>query len=159
MLSHRQLFLQFMGLPSLNPVGLEISSSRGIYLYGPDGKDYIDLVSGVSVSNLGHQHPDIVKAVQDQAEKYMHLMVYGDLIQSPQVELARTLAMNLPSSLDNGVCRQYLVDATHSNIWNDRDGCELKMVRETPIVKANALDMGFELANNAVTLLELVPGG
>jgi len=71
----------------------------------------------------------------------------------------RLSAMNLPSSLDNGVCRQYLVDATHSNIWNDRDGCELKMVRETPIVKANALDMGFELANNAVTLLELVPGG
>jgi len=101
MLSHRQLFLQFMGLPSLNPIGLEISSSRGIYLYGPDGKDYIDLVSGVSVSNLGHQHPDIVKAVQDQAEKYMHLMVYGDLIQSPQVELARTLAMNLPPSLNS----------------------------------------------------------
>ena len=92
----RQQFFEYMGLPSLQPLGVEISSARGIFLYGPGGKDYIDLVSGVSVSNLGHQHPEIVKAVQEQAGRYMHVMVYGDLIQSPQVELAEMLARLLP---------------------------------------------------------------
>jgi acetylornithine/succinyldiaminopimelate/putrescine aminotransferase len=80
-------------------MGLEISSAKGIYLYGPGGKDYIDLVSGVTVSNLGHQHPEIIRAVKDQADQYMHLMVYGELIQSPQVHLAKALAGVLPPQL------------------------------------------------------------
>lgn len=101
MLSRRQLFFEYLGLPSLQPLAVEISSARGIYLYGPDGKDYIDLVSGVTVSNLGHQHRDIVQAVKDQAERYMHLMVYGDLIQSPQVKLAESLAACLPENLQS----------------------------------------------------------
>lgn len=99
MKGQRQLFFEFLGLPSLKPLGLEICSASGIFLYSPDGKDYIDLVSGVSVSNLGHQNPEIIKAVQDQAGRYMHLMVYGDLIQSPQVELAEMIAGLLPSPL------------------------------------------------------------
>jgi acetylornithine/succinyldiaminopimelate/putrescine aminotransferase len=97
----RQLFFEYLGLPSLQPLGIEVSSAKGVFLFGPDGKDYIDLVSGVSVSNLGHQNPYIVKAVQDQAEKYMHVMVYGDLIQSPQVELAEMLAKLLPANLNS----------------------------------------------------------
>lgn len=97
--TQRQLFFEYLGLPSQQPLGVEISFARGIYLYGPDGKDYIDLVSGVSVSNLGHQHPEIVQAVKDQAERHMHLMVYGDLIQSPQVGLAEVLASLLPENL------------------------------------------------------------
>ncbi len=99
MSSQRQLFYEYLGLPSSRPLGLEISSARGIYLYGPDGKDYIDMVSGVTVSNLGHQHPDIIRAVKDQVDRYMHLMVYGDLIQSPQVQLAEALAGILPPQL------------------------------------------------------------
>lgn len=99
MLSSRQLFFEFLGLPSLNPAGIEISSAKGIYLYGPDGKDYIDLISGVTVSNLGHQHPGIVDAVREQASNYMHLMVYGEFIQSPQVLLAEKLASVLPDNL------------------------------------------------------------
>jgi len=95
----REMFYNYLGLPSLKPMGLEISSARGIFMFGPHGEDYIDLVSGVSVSNLGHQNPEIVKAVQDQAGSHMHLMVYGDLIQAPQVELAEMLAGQLPSSL------------------------------------------------------------
>jgi acetylornithine/succinyldiaminopimelate/putrescine aminotransferase len=97
--SQRQLFYEYLGLPSSRPLGLEISSARGIYLYGPDGKEYIDLVSGVAVSNLGHQHPEIIKAVKDQVDRYMHLMVYGELIQSPQVQLAEALAGVLPPQL------------------------------------------------------------
>jgi acetylornithine/succinyldiaminopimelate/putrescine aminotransferase len=97
--TQRQLFFEYLGLPSSRPLGLEISSAKGIFLYAPDGKDYIDLVSGVAVSNLGHQHPDIIRAVKDQADLYMHLMVYGEFIQSPQVHLAEALAELLPSQL------------------------------------------------------------
>jgi acetylornithine/succinyldiaminopimelate/putrescine aminotransferase len=88
-----------MGLPSAKPLAIEIERARGVFLYGPEGKDYIDLVAGVTVSNLGHQHPEIVAAVKKQADEYMHLMVYGDLIQSPQVLLAEKLASFLPPSL------------------------------------------------------------
>jgi acetylornithine/succinyldiaminopimelate/putrescine aminotransferase len=99
--SHRQLFFEYLGLPSSRPLGLEISSALGIYLFSPDGKKYIDLVSGVAVSNLGHQHPEIIQAVKDQTDRYMHLMVYGELIQSPQVKLAATLAGVLPPQLQS----------------------------------------------------------
>jgi acetylornithine/succinyldiaminopimelate/putrescine aminotransferase len=101
MLSDRQLFFEYLGLPSFQPLGIEISSARGIYMFGPDGKEYIDLVSGVAVSNLGHQHPEIISAVREQAEKFMHLMVYGDLVQSPQVRLAEMLASLLPPELSS----------------------------------------------------------
>jgi acetylornithine/N-succinyldiaminopimelate aminotransferase len=80
---------------------LEISSARGIYMYGPDGKKYIDLISGVSVSNTGHCHPKVVEAVKNQADSYMHLMVYGEIIQSPQVKFAERLAGILPPDLNN----------------------------------------------------------
>lgn len=66
-----------------------------------DGKKYLDLISGISVSNLGHGHPKIIEAVKAQAEKHMHLLVYGELVQSPQVELATLLAKQLPETLDN----------------------------------------------------------
>lgn len=80
---------------------LEISLASGVYMYSPDGTKYLDLISGVSVSNAGHCHPDVVKAVQEQAATYMHLMVYGEVIQSPQVKYAERLAGLLPSSLSN----------------------------------------------------------
>ena len=79
---------------------LEIQSASGIYMYEPGGKEFIDLISGVSVSYLGHSHPEIIQAVKDQADKYLHLMVYGEFIQSPQVEYAELLCKNLPENLD-----------------------------------------------------------
>nr|NQU89814.1 aspartate aminotransferase family protein [Bacteroidota bacterium] len=101
MLTQRQLFLKHLALPSIYPVGLEIERADGIYMYSPDGKRYIDLVSGVCVSNLGHRHPEIVKAVKSQLDKYMHLMVYGEYVQSPQVQLATKLAEVLPPTLNS----------------------------------------------------------
>jgi len=80
---------------------LEIESAKGIYLYGPGNRPYIDLISGVNVSTLGHGHPEIVSAVKAQIDHHMHVMVYGEFIQSPQVEYARLLAENLPDRLDN----------------------------------------------------------
>jgi len=78
---------------------LEIEKAEGIYLFGPNGEKYIDLISGVSVSNTGHRHPKVVKAVKDQVDSYLHLMVYGEMIQSPQVKYTERLASILPGSL------------------------------------------------------------
>ena len=96
MISQRTLFLQHVGQTSPCPMGLEIDRAEGIYLYDIQGKTYIDLVSGVSVSNVGHCHPKVVDAVKAQAEKYMHLMVYGEFIQQPQVNFAKAIIDLLP---------------------------------------------------------------
>jgi acetylornithine/succinyldiaminopimelate/putrescine aminotransferase len=85
----------------LQPLGLEIDRAEGLYLYEVSGKKYIDLVSGISVSNLGHRHPAVIQAIEDQLKKYLHLNVYGEFIQSPQVKLAQKLVSVLPSSLNS----------------------------------------------------------
>lgn len=100
MLTNRQLFLQHLGQTSVAPMMLEIVRAEGIYMFGPDGKKYIDLISGVSVSNTGHCHPKVVEAVKKQVDLYMHLMVYGEFIQSPQVKYAERLAGILPPALN-----------------------------------------------------------
>jgi acetylornithine/N-succinyldiaminopimelate aminotransferase len=102
MLTNRQLFQLHLGQTSPAPLMLEIEKAEGIYLFGPKGEKYIDLVSGVSVSNTGHRHPKVVKAVKDQVDAYLHLMVYGEMIQSPQVKYAGRLASILPQNL--GCC-------------------------------------------------------
>jgi acetylornithine/succinyldiaminopimelate/putrescine aminotransferase len=80
---------------------LEIVRAEGVYMYGPDGQKYIDLISGVSVSNTGHCHPRVVEAVKNQVDLYMHLMVYGEIIQNPQVKYAERITGLLPSVLDS----------------------------------------------------------
>ena len=101
MLTNRQIFFQHLALPSQMPLGLEVERAEGIYMYSPEGKRYIDLVSGVCVNNLGHRHPAIVRAVKDQLDNYMHLMVYGEMIQTPQVKLAQRLTDLLPRNLNS----------------------------------------------------------
>lgn len=100
MSTQRQLFLQHVAQTSDAPLGLEIERAEGVYLFDTSGKNYIDLISGIGVSALGHCHPKIVNAVQQQAAKYMHTMVYGEYIQSPQVQLAQLLCEVLPDSLN-----------------------------------------------------------
>jgi 4-aminobutyrate aminotransferase-like enzyme len=100
MMTNRELFFRHLGLPSKNPLGIEIDHSKGIYIYDNSGKKYIDLISGVAVSNVGHRHPKVIASINQQLEKYMHLMVYGEYIQSPQVKLAKLLIDNLPNTLD-----------------------------------------------------------
>lgn len=100
MISQRQLFLNHVAQTSSAPLGLEIAKGEGVYLYDTSEKAYIDLISGISVSNLGHNHPAIVKAIQEQSNKYLHTLVYGEFILSPQVQLATLLQEQLPSSLD-----------------------------------------------------------
>jgi acetylornithine/succinyldiaminopimelate/putrescine aminotransferase len=101
MFSDRQLFLRFLGQTSPSPLLIEIERADGVFLYGPDGKRYLDLISGVSVSNVGHNNPKVVDAIRKQAGSYSHLMVYGELILGPQVEYAEKLASVLPEGLDN----------------------------------------------------------
>ncbi|MBA3706257.1 MAG: aspartate aminotransferase family protein [Bacteroidetes bacterium] len=82
-------------------MALEIEKAEGIYLYDVSGKRYLDLISGISVSNIGHRHPKVLLAIHEQLDKYMHLMVYGEYVQSPQVKLAKALADHLPSNLNS----------------------------------------------------------
>ncbi|MBI2279498.1 MAG: aspartate aminotransferase family protein [Bacteroidetes bacterium] len=101
MQTQRSLFLQHVAQTSDFPLCLEIEKAEGMYMYGVDGKKYMDLISGISVSNLGHRHPNVINAVKEQLEKYTYLMVYGEFVQSPQVKLAQLLTQQLPSSLNS----------------------------------------------------------
>ncbi|MEO6903075.1 MAG: aspartate aminotransferase family protein [Bacteroidia bacterium] len=99
MLTQRQLFKNHLAQTSETPLALEIEKAEGIYLIDVSGKKYIDLISGISVSNVGHRHPKVVEAIKQQLDKYMHLMVYGEYIISPQVQLAKRLVDQLPTQL------------------------------------------------------------
>jgi acetylornithine/N-succinyldiaminopimelate aminotransferase len=100
MLTQRQLFLQHNAQTTLEPLLLEFNKANGMYLYDSQGKKYMDLIAGIGVSNVGHCHPAVVAAVQEQAANYMHIMVYGEFVQSPQVNFAKALADVLPSNLN-----------------------------------------------------------
>lgn len=100
-ISNRQLFLNHVAKTSPKPMDLEIVKANGVYLYDVHQKPYLDFISGISVSNVGHCHPNVVKAVQQQAETYMHLMVYGEYVQAPQVQLAKALTDLLPKNLNS----------------------------------------------------------
>lgn len=99
--SQRELFLRNLGQTSESPMLVEIERAEGCWQYGPNGEKYLDFISGIAVSNVGHCAPEVVKAVQEQAGKYMHSMVYGEFVLSPQVKLAEKLVEVLNSSLDN----------------------------------------------------------
>ncbi len=100
-MTNRQLFLSHVAQTSTAPLMLEIERAEGMYMYDAAGKKYMDLIAGISVSNLGHTHPAVVEAVKEQAEKYMHLMVYGEFVESPQVKFAKQITNLLPASLNN----------------------------------------------------------
>jgi acetylornithine/succinyldiaminopimelate/putrescine aminotransferase len=99
-MNNRQLFLQHTAQTSPAPVGIEIVRAEGNYLYDVDDKKYLDLIGGISVCNIGHRHPAVVTAIKKQADEYLHVMVYGELIQSPQVQYAALLAAHLPPTLN-----------------------------------------------------------
>ena len=96
----RKQFLEHVGQTSPSPMMVEVERAEGSFFYTPEGKRYFDLVAGVSVSNVGHANAEVVAAVQKQAADYMHIMVYGEMIERPQVEYARSIAELLPGQLD-----------------------------------------------------------
>lgn len=97
----RKQFLSHVGQTSDSPLMIEVARAKGICFYAPDGKRYVDLIAGVSVSNVGHGNPAVVEAVCAQARDYMHIMVYGEMIERPQVRYATAIASLLPAPLES----------------------------------------------------------
>mgnify|MGYP002639394806 CR=1 FL=1 len=100
-LTNRQLYYQNLATPAFVPQAIEVVRAEGIYLTDDQNNQWVDLVSGVSVSNVGHRNPKVITAIKNQLDHYMHLMVYGEFIQSPQVQLASLMAQNLPKHLNS----------------------------------------------------------
>ncbi|MDR2283002.1 MAG: aspartate aminotransferase family protein [Sphingobacterium sp.] len=96
MISNRELFLKNTAQTSESPRLIEVERAEGSYLYGPQGQKYLDLVSGFNVSNIGHRHPRVIAAIKEQLDKYMHVTVYGEFVQAPQVQFATKLLEQLP---------------------------------------------------------------
>src|SRR5215210_7205743 len=97
----RRLFLQHVAQTSAEPLALEIVKAEGCELTDAHGKKYIDLIGGISVANIGHRHPKVVEAIKNQTDDYLHIMVYGEFVQSPQVRFAKLVTEDLPQSLNS----------------------------------------------------------
>jgi acetylornithine/succinyldiaminopimelate/putrescine aminotransferase len=100
-MNNRQLFFQHLAQTSDKPIGIEVASAEGIYIKDVHGKSFVDMIAGFSVCNIGHSHPDVIQAIQQQVEKYMHVIVYGEFIQAPQVQYAKALTSLLPENLQS----------------------------------------------------------
>src|SRR5581483_5144993 len=99
-MNQRELFLRHVAQTSTAPLALEIVKASGCTLRDAGGKKYLDLIAGISVCNIGHRHPKVVKAIKKQLNDYLHLLVYGEMIETPQVQYAKWLTDYLPSSLN-----------------------------------------------------------
>jgi acetylornithine/succinyldiaminopimelate/putrescine aminotransferase len=100
-MNQRELFFRHLAQTSASPLALEIVRAEGMYLYDSGGKAYLDLIGGISVCNTGHRHPGVVEAIRRQADLYLHILVYGEMLQSPQIQYARLLTSLLPQSLQS----------------------------------------------------------
>jgi|SRR6185437_6148366 len=99
--SYRKDFFSHLAQTSPAPLALEIVKAKGVFLEDTQGKKYMDLISGIAVSSLGHGHPAVTKAIKEQADKYAHIMVYGEYIQAPQVKFAKEICEHLPETLNS----------------------------------------------------------
>ncbi len=100
-MNNRQLFFQHLAQTSDKPIGIEVASAEGVYIKDVNGKKFVDMIAGFSVCNIGHSHPEVIKAIQEQTSKYMHVIVYGEFIQAPQVQYAKALTSLLPENLQS----------------------------------------------------------
>lgn len=100
-MTEKELFFKHIAQTSEAPLGLKIVKAEGVKMWDETGKEYLDMVAGVGVCNIGHSHPEVVKAVQKQVEQYMHLIVYGEFIETPQVQYAKALTDSLPAHLNS----------------------------------------------------------
>jgi acetylornithine/N-succinyldiaminopimelate aminotransferase len=96
-----QDFLKHQAQTSPHPIAIEIASAKGSYVYDTSGKEYLDFIAGVSANSLGHNHPKVSQAIKEQVDAYTHVMVYGEFVQKPAVDLCKLLAQNLPDSLNS----------------------------------------------------------
>ena len=93
-------FFKYQAQTTPHPLAMEISHAKGVYIFDTNKKRYLDFVAGVSACPLGHNHPKVISAIKNQLDSYMHVMVYGEYIQKPAVELTKLLAKHLPESLE-----------------------------------------------------------
>ncbi len=100
-MNQREIFLRHVAQTSTAPLALEIVKAEGATLWDKEGKQYIDLIGGISVANIGHRHPKVLEAIRQQLDAYLHIMVYGELIESPQVQYAQLLTQHLPQHLNS----------------------------------------------------------
>lgn len=100
-MNHRELFLRHVAQTSPAPLALEIVKADCCTLYDAAGREYIDLIGGISVANVGHRHPKVIEAIQKQLDAYLHIMVYGEMVEAPQVQYAQLLTDHLPASLNS----------------------------------------------------------
>jgi acetylornithine/N-succinyldiaminopimelate aminotransferase len=100
-MNNRELFLRHVGQTSEAPLCLNIVKAEGSKMWDADGKEYIDLIAGISVCNVGHRNPDVVAAIKKQADEYLHIMVYGEFVENPQVHYAKKLTEHLPEQLNS----------------------------------------------------------
>ncbi|MTI21664.1 aspartate aminotransferase family protein [Fulvivirga sp. RKSG066] len=105
-------FLKNIAQTTGSPFLINIEKAEGIYLYSPEGKRYMDLISGIAVSNLGHKHPRVIEAVKKQVDSHMHVMVYGEFVQSSPNQLAEKLVSLLPPQLN---CCYFTNSGTEAN--------------------------------------------
>jgi acetylornithine/succinyldiaminopimelate/putrescine aminotransferase len=108
----KEIFLRHLAPTTQTPFAIPIERTEGIYLYGPDGKRYIDMISGIGVTNVGHRHPKVLAAIRAQLDKHLHVMVYGEYIQSASNQLASKLTSLLPPQLD---CCYFVNSGTEAN--------------------------------------------
>ncbi len=106
-MDQKKAFLDYQAQTTPHPLGMAVDHAKGSYIYDAQGRAHLDFVAGVSACSVGHAHPEVVKAVQKQAASYMHVMVYGEYVQSPSVELCRRLAELMPMPLNT----TYLVNS------------------------------------------------
>src|SRR3569832_362320 len=99
-MNQRELFLRHIAQTSTAPLALEIVKAEGCSLFDASGKEYIDLIGGISVANVGHRLPKVIEAIQKQLDAYLHIMEYGEFIESPQVQYAKLLTDYLPVTLN-----------------------------------------------------------
>jgi acetylornithine/succinyldiaminopimelate/putrescine aminotransferase len=99
-MNQRELFLRHVAQTSTAPLAFEITKAEGALLFDAAGKEYIDLIGGISVANVGHRHPKVLEAIKQQLDAYLHVMVYGEFVESPQVKYAKLLVDHLPATLD-----------------------------------------------------------
>ncbi len=107
-----EVFLHHLAQTTPHPFQISVAKAEGVYLFSPDGKRYMDLISGIGVSNIGHRHPKVIEAVKQQLDKHLHVMVYGEYIQSASNLLAQKLVQLLPHSLD---CCYFVNSGTEAN--------------------------------------------
>ncbi len=106
------IFLKHLAQTTGSPLLLDIERAEGVYLYSPEGKKYMDLISGIAVSNIGHRHPKVTAAIKDQLDKHLHVMVYGEYVQSTPNLLAKKLTSLLPEKLN---CCYFTNSGTEAN--------------------------------------------